>query len=233
MLTMVQNVYADLSVHKHAGCSTHVLTLEVNQHRLTQSSLVSTPGELKQDRHKFLLERLGRYKAGGKQVKEPHRKVQVVSVEQLAPKPPAEPRKYTLNPVVDEENAKIKFNWTIMPPVKSSITYRFGAGDSKFSRGVVYKIKTDQVVNAPIAGDVIFSGVMKEFEHVIMIEKDLENVILVAGVSNSNIKAGDKVYRGQKIGAVVKGGWIYVEFRNAGNPIDPQQVLASGSVNEE
>ena len=74
---------------------------------------------------------------------------------------------------------------------------------------------------------------MKDFEHVVMIEKDFENIILVAGISNADVKQGEKVYRGQKIGSVIKGRWVYVEFRNAGTSIDPQQVLVSGKINED
>lgn len=53
-----------------------------------------------------------------------------------------------------------------------------------------------QIVHAPVGGTVIFSGAMNEFGHVIMIEKDFENIILIAGISNADVKQGDKVCRG-------------------------------------
>lgn len=217
---------------KQLGCGAHSLMAEVNHHRLNQSTLVSNPQAIKQGRHKFLLSRLGKSKDLRELRKPPIQTIQPVRIEQLVPKLPEEPTRYKFNTVVENESTA-KFNWTMMPPVNSPVSQRFGTGEARFAHGIVYKVKSDQVVHAPIAGEVIFSGVMKEFEHVIMIEKDLENVILVAGISNSNLKSGEKVFRGQKIGAVIKGGWIYVEFRNAGNPIDPQKILASGSVNEE
>jgi murein DD-endopeptidase MepM/ murein hydrolase activator NlpD len=223
-----------LSSKQLVGCGAHSLMAEVNHYRLNQSTLVSNPQALKQGRHKFLLSRLGKPKALRALGKPPIQMIQPVRIEQLVPKLPEEPTRYKFSAAVEDESAaKLKFNWTMMPPVNSSISQRFGTGEARFVHGIVYKVKSDQVVHAPIAGEVIFSGVMKEFEHVVMIEKDLENVILVAGISNSNLKSGEKVFRGQKIGAVIKGGWVYVEFRNAGNPIDPQKILASGSVNEE
>lgn len=234
MLAGVNKADAEGLSSKQLGCGTHSLMAEINHHRLNQSTFVSNPQALKLGRHKFLLSRLGKPKALREHGKPPIQKIQPVRVEQPVPKLPEEPTRYKFNAAVEEESAaKHNFNWTMMPPVNSPISQRFGTGEARFAHGIVYKVKSDQVVHAPIAGEVIFSGVMKEFEHVIMIEKDLENVILVAGISNSNLKSGEKVFRGQKIGAVIKGGWIYVEFRNSGNPIDPKKILASGSVNEE
>lgn len=236
MLTGVSQVDAEVTSSKQPSCFTHSLMADVNEHRLSQSALVANPQALKQGRHKFILTRRGMSNLVGHNEKAPIRiqKVQPVRVEQLAPKLPEEPVRQSLTAVVEDETTpKPKFNWTMMAPVKSSISQRFGTGEARFAHGIVFTIKSDQVVHAPIAGEIIFSGPMKEFEHVIMIEKDIENVILVAGISNSNIKSGEKVFRGQKIGTVISGGWIYVEFRNAGNSIDPQQVLASGSVNEK
>lgn len=230
---MNTSVNADLKTATKLAVSTGILTEEINKHRLTQSALSAAPDIIKGDRHRFILGRLGVSKPNIK-VREHVAKVKTVTVEQLIePRLPDEKKKYNLYADVTESRPKLKFNWTMMQPVKEEVSRKFGEGDKKLSQGVVYNIKASQGVHAPVGGIVIFSGLMKEFEHVVMIEKDFENIILVAGISNADIKQGDKVYRGQKIGAVVKGGWIYVEFRNAGIPIDPQQILVSGSVNEE
>ena len=226
-------VHADSKLATKLVSCSGVLTEEVNKHRLTQSALSATPDVIKGDRHRFIL---GRF--GGSQPKIKARKqianVKVITKEQLVePRLPEEKRKHNLYADTTENSPKLKFSWTMMPPVKGGVSYRFDEGEKKLSQGIVYNIKASQVVHAPVGGVVIFSGLMKEFEHVVMIEKDFENIILVAGISNADVKQGDKVYRGQKIGAVVKGGWVYVEFRNAGMPIDPQQILVSGSVNEE
>ena len=226
-------VYADSKVVTKLVSSKGVLTEEVNKHRLTLSGLSATPEVIKGARHQFILSRLGVSKPNMR-VREQVANVKVVTVEQLIePRLPEEKKKYNLYADAAEIRPKFKFNWTMMPPVKGGVSRKFGEGEKKLSQGVVYNIKASQIVNAPVGGVVIFSGLMKEFEHVVMIEKDFENIILVAGISNADIKQGEKVYRGQKIGAVVKGGWIYVEFRNAGIPIDPQQILVSGKINEE
>ncbi len=233
MVCVLMNTYvcADSKiVTKLASCN-GILTEEINKHRLTQSALSATPEVIKGDRHRFILARLGVSKPNIR-AREQVANVKVVTVEQLIePRLPDEKKKYTL--YADAIESRPKFNWMMMPPVKGGVSRKFGEGDKKLSQGVVYNVKASQVVHAPVGGVVIFSGLMNEFEHVVMIEKDFENIILVAGISNADVKQGDKVYRGQKIGAVVKGGWVYLEFRNAGMPIDPQQILVSGNVNEE
>jgi septal ring factor EnvC (AmiA/AmiB activator) len=223
------------------------LTEEVNQHRLTQSALSAPSDVIKGDRHRFVLSRLralhsrtnAKTKVNAKTKTKVKAKQQIVNVNDVSkekieePRLPKEEKKHTLYIDTTETRARPKFNWTMMHPVKGGVSYKFGEGSRSLSQGVVYTIRANQMVRAPMGGVVIFSGAMKEFEHVVMIEKDLENIILVAGINTANVKQGDKVRRGQKIGAVVKGGWIYVEFRNLGIPIDPQQILVSGSVNED
>jgi murein DD-endopeptidase MepM/ murein hydrolase activator NlpD len=232
-ILMNTSVYADLKLATKLVSCSGVLTEEVNKHRLTQSALSATPELIKGDRHRFILSRFGSSQPKIK-IRQKIAEVKIVTKEQLIePQLPEEKRRHKLYADTTESSPKLKFNWTMMPPVKGGVSHKFGEGEKKLSQGVVYNIKASQVVHAPVGGVVIFSGLMKEFEHVVMIEKDFENIILVAGISNADVKQGDKVYRGQKIGAVVKGGWVYVEFRNAGMPIDPQQILVSGKVNEE
>lgn len=213
-----------------------VLREEFNQHRITQSTLSVPPAILRADRHRFILERLRHSSISCLSKSDKHTIVSIkaVSSDSLNPMLPEEEKTYSIKLADTAISApKIKFDWTMMSPVKSTIAYKFGEGEKKLSQGIVYKINANQVVHAPVNGVVIFSGIMNEFEHVVMIEKDFENIILVAGISNADVKQGDKVYRGQKIGTVIKGKWIYVEFRNAGVSIDPQQVLVSGKMNEE
>ncbi|MDP3936043.1 MAG: peptidoglycan DD-metalloendopeptidase family protein [Alphaproteobacteria bacterium] len=230
---MNTTVYGDSKPSAKLRSCSGFLTEEVNKHRLTQSALSATPEVIKGDRHRFILGRWGVSKPNIK-AREQVTNIKVVTTEQLVePLLPEEKKKHNLYADTTERKPKLTFNWTMMPPVKGVVSRKFGEGEKKLSQGVVYNIKASQIVHAPVGGMVIFSGLMKEFEHVVMIEKDFENIILVAGISNADVKQGDKVYRGQKIGAVVKGGWVYVEFRNAGIPIDPQQILVSGSVNEE
>lgn len=211
----------------------YALREEVNRHRLRQSTLITSPETLREDRHRFILKRSANPKVRLKH-KVDMAKVRVVTVDTLKNVLPDEKKKYnTLYSKKEDVLPKINFDWTIMPPVKAPITSKFNQGEKKLSKGIVYKIGANQNVHAPVGGVVIFSGVMKDFERVVMIEKDFENIILVAGISNADVKQGEKVYRGQKIGSVIKGRWVYVEFRNAGTSIDPQQVLVSGKINEE
>jgi murein DD-endopeptidase MepM/ murein hydrolase activator NlpD len=232
-IAMMSMISAESSAAVKSACNKGMLREEVNRHRLTHSTLIVSPDALRTDRHRFILERLGKPKTTLKYSND-IAKVCVVPVNTLQPVMADETKKYnTLYSDKENKAPKVKFDWTMMPPVKAPIAYKFGHGEKKLSQGAVYKVSANQIVHAPVDGIVIFSGVMKDFEHVVMIEKDFENIILVAGISNADVKQGDKVYRGQKIGSVIKGRWVYIEFRNAGTSIDPQQVLVSGKINEE
>lgn len=234
-IAMMSMISAESNAAVKPNCNKGMLREEVNRHRLTQSTLIVSPDALRTDRHRFILERLGKLKPNSKaKASDQIAKVRVVPVNTLQPVLTDETKKYnTLYSDKENKAPKVKFDWTMMPPVTAPIAYKFGHGEKKLSQGIVYKVSANQIVHAPVDGIVIFSGVMKDFEHVVMIEKDFENIILVAGISNADVKQGDKVYRGQKIGSVIKGRWVYIEFRNAGTSIDPQQVLVSGKINEE
>lgn len=233
---MTPMIYADESFAAvKSKCTKGILCKKMNQHRLTHSTLLVPKNVLMEDRHRFILERLGNAKTNlTTTVIAQASNVRAVPVDALKPVLSDEPKK--INGLYSDDGdvtPKLKFDWTMMPPVRASIAYKFGEGEKKLSQGIVYEVKSNQIVHAPIDGVIIFSAIMKEFEHVVMIEKDFQNIILVAGISNADVKQGDKVYRGQKIGSVIKGRWVYVEFRNSGTSIDPEQVLVSGKINEE
>lgn len=221
--------YGDARIETKSGGASGMLTQEINQHRLKYSSLGTTPRSLKEERYRFILNRLGLPIAPPKR---PESRVKVVPMDSLASNSVKAPQ--VTPPLECAIKAPVRrFDWTMMSPVKAKISQRFGEGEKKLSRGIVYTVDVSQTVHAPIAGEIIFAGPIKDFGDVVMIEKDFENIILLAGISQRTIKQGEKVYRGQKLGAVVKRGWVYLEFRNEGNPIDPQQILMSGNINEE
>jgi len=222
--------YGEVRIEHNSGVTPGMLTQEINQRRLRHSSLGPPPRSLKEERYRFILNRLGLPIIPPKK---PESGVKVVPMDPLtsshtSKESPIKPAiEYGIKPPVR------KFDWTMMSPVKAKISQRFGEGEKKLSRGIVYTADVSQPVHAPIAGEIIFAGPIKDFGDVVMIEKDFENIILLAGISQRTIKQGEKVYRGQTLGAVVKRGWVYLEFRNEGNPIDPQQILMSGNTNEE
>lgn len=221
--------YADSRIESRLPPKKRVLTQEVNQHRLRYSSLGSSPYSLKEERHRFILHRLGLPVALSKAAES---RVTIVAMD---PSVTNQCEEHHTKPTLEYsvKTTARKFEWSMMAPVKAKISKRFGEGEKKLSQGVVFNVESSQPVHAPIAGEVIFAGPIKDFGEVVMIEKDFENIILLAGINQTTIKQGEKVYRGQKVGAVVKRGWIYLEFRNEGNPIDPQQILVSGNMNEE
>lgn len=219
------------AVDKKNGSIGSVLSEVINQQRLKHSNLSVPPSALQEERHRFVLGRQlksQKYKkpetSEVKEAKKEGPKVRRLSEDdiktvQKVPLPKLE--KVT-------ERELIKFDWTMMAPVKAAVTKKFGEGDEKLSRGIVFDVYNNQTVHAPVDGEVIFAGPLKGFGYVVMIEKDMMNIVLVAGISYLEVKQGVRVYRGQKIGAMIKDSWVYLEFRNEGVSIDPQQVLVSG-----
>jgi murein DD-endopeptidase MepM/ murein hydrolase activator NlpD len=221
--------YGEVRMDPNPTATKGILTQEINQHRLKHSSVSTPPRSLKEERYRFILNRL---RLPIDPPKKPESRVKIVPMDSLASNSSKESSiKSPLERTI--KSPARRFDWTMMPPVKAKISQRFGEGEKKLSRGIVYTADVSQPVHAPIAGEIIFAGPIKDFGDVVMIEKDFENIILLAGISQRTIKQGEKVYRGQTLGAVVKRGWVYLEFRNEGNPIDPQQILISGNINEE
>lgn len=208
-----------------------LLSEVINQQRLRHSNLSVPPSALQEERHRFVL---------GRQLKaQKHKKSETSEIKEAKKEGPKVRRlseddikavqKVPL-PKLEKvtERELIKFDWTMMAPVKAAVSKKFGEGEEKLSRGIVFNIYNSQTVHAPVDGEVIFAGPLKGFGYVVMIEKDMMNIVLVAGISYLDVKQGMRVYRGQKIGAMIKDSWVYLEFRNEGVSIDPQQVLVSG-----
>lgn len=126
-----------------------------------------------------------------------------------------------------EKSTKSALRRVISAPVKAEICTAERKKNQYFSKGVQYKIKTGSVVSAPVGGEVIFAAPFKEYRKIVMIEQDIDNLVLVAGLTSLSVKQGDHVLCGQKIGNVTKNKWIYLEVRHKGEAIPPEKVLAS------
>lgn len=191
----------------------------LNVHRVKQSSLATPPKKLHLNRHLFVVSGIM------KQVhKTPVERVTQTQVTVILP----DKAKSMERSLAVLEEPQTMFNWDMRSPVKTPISKEFQQGAGKLSKGVIYNIYTKQIVYSPIAGKVIYAGSMEGFGYVVMIERDVENIVLVAGISNTSIKQGQRLDRGQKLGTVIKGDWIYLEFRHEGIPVDPKLVLMSG-----
>lgn len=201
------------------------ITQEVNHQRLCHSNLHVSPKTLQQQRHAFALERLRRDSAKTTPAQAEKRVVHLDNAP-LQPTVSKIPPPAIVRPM-PSLTAEKRFDWTMIPPVKAAISHKFGEGEKKLSQGIIYTVRSDQMVMAPVGGEIIFAGTLSGFGHVVMIEKNFESIILVAGMKGLNIKQGDTVCRGQTIGSVVKGNWVYLEFRHEGSPINPEQLLAT------
>lgn len=187
-----------------------VLTTSINMSRVHLANLTSGKDMVNRARYELIFRR--------------HQLEKELPVKQSK----ASLKKESSNGEVAKSASKLQLDWTIMAPVKAQIKHWFGQGDGKLSRGVVYEILSDLSVYAPIDGEVVFAGPVKEFGYVVMIEKDYKNLVLLSGLGFLKVRHGEVVYRGQPIGTVVKGDSLYLEFRNAGVSVDPKAVLVAG-----
>ncbi len=192
------------------------LTENVNYQRIQSASLSANKHLLDQGRLSLVL---------GRRIN--HQSFQKVSDQQKGRDKNKASDQLVVSKAINKPTA-VQLDWTIMPPIKSHVKYWFGEGEGKLSKGIVYGVLVDQIVYAPIDGEIVFAGVVKDFGYVVMIEKDHQNLVLLSGISYLKVSNGDIVYRGQGIGTMVKGGSLYLEFRNSGFPVDPKQMLASG-----
>lgn len=136
------------------------------------------------------------------------------------------------SPVMEEvtdlkKPEKLELGLKIAAPVKAEISNVTGKKSQYFSKGIQYKIEIGSVVSAPVGGEIIFAAPFKEYGKIVIIEQDIDNLVLIAGLTSLNVKQGDRVFCGQKIGNVTKNKWIYLEVRHKGEAIPSEKVLAS------
>ncbi|MEZ7893326.1 MAG: peptidoglycan DD-metalloendopeptidase family protein [Candidatus Wallbacteria bacterium] len=130
-----------------------------------------------------------------------------------------------------------KFDW----PINGTIVSKF----SPESKGIILKVALNSPVKAVNAGEVVFSGQMKGYGNLIILDH-LDGMFSIYGFNAKNIvKKGDNIKAGQKVavGGVKSGeGYAkaYFEIRNIekGNSepssVDPLKYLKpSGNSNSE
>jgi murein DD-endopeptidase MepM/ murein hydrolase activator NlpD len=119
--------------------------------------------------------------------------------------------------------------------VTSSFAMRFHPIQKRWKRhlGVDYGAPTGTPVRTVGDGRVIFAGVKRGFGNVIEIQHDSKNTTLYAHLSRFYVRKGQRVERGERIGAVGSTGWatgphLHFEHRVAGVHQNPA-LLARNS----
>lgn len=132
---------------------------------------------------------------------------------------------------------------TLDPPVRATLLHGFDQPDAAgiVRQGVVLATTPEALVTTPWAATVRYSGPLAGHGLVIIIEPGEDMLLVLAGLGESLVQAGEILPRGAPIGMMPAAGaaeivtgsrteTLYFELREAGNPIDPEPWFAfSGS----
>jgi len=121
-------------------------------------------------------------------------------------------------------------------PTEGRIAVPFGAqvhprfGTRTFRNGVDIEAPDGKGVEAVLPGHVVYTGWLKGYGKLIIIDHGNELYTLYAHVSEIEVKEADEVRQGQRIGTVgdtgsLAGPRLYFEVRYQGKPQDPEQWL--------
>ena len=134
------------------------------------------------------------------------------------------------------EDAKyIKENYNIKAPLKGIITSKFGCRVddnpivSAYHTGLDIAANTGTTISAALDGKVVEASNISGYGKCIMIQKD--NIIMVyAHCSKLNVKKGQSVKQGEKIGEVgmtgnATGPHVHFEIRYDGRYVNPEDIL--------
>ena len=121
-------------------------------------------------------------------------------------------------------------------PTEGRITTAFGAqvhprfGTRTFRNGVDIEAAEGREVAAVYAGHVVYTGWFKGYGNLIILDHGGEYYTLYAHVAEIEVKEGDDVRQGQRVGTVgdtgsLAGPRLYFEVRYQGKPQDPAEWL--------
>lgn len=115
---------------------------------------------------------------------------------------------------------------TLLSPVQGSLTKKY----SRSNQGLTLSAAARSDVKAPYNGRVEFSGPFKDYESVVILNVGEGYFLLLTGLSNTIVDVGDRLIRGDIVGALPASqtgrSEIYLELRKDGSPIDPSPWFA-------
>jgi septal ring factor EnvC (AmiA/AmiB activator) len=116
----------------------------------------------------------------------------------------------------------------MIQPISGRLLKSFGRGE----KGHTYAGRPGGQVIAPYAGRVEFSGPFKNYDNVVILNVGDGYFVLLTGLDDLFIDAGDTVRRGEPVGKLPSrtGAELYIELRRNGSPVNPKPWLASQDV---
>ncbi len=111
----------------------------------------------------------------------------------------------------------------MLQPVSGRLIKAYGRGE----KGQTYAGRPGGQVLSPYAGRVEFSGPFKNYDNVVIINVGDGYFVLLTGLNDLYIDAGDTVRRGEPVGKLPNrtGAELYIELRRNGSPVDPKPWL--------
>ena len=116
----------------------------------------------------------------------------------------------------------------MVQPVSGRLLKSYGRGE----KGQTYVGRPGGQIIAPYAGRVEFSGPFKNYDNVIILNVGDGYFVLLTGLNDLYVDAGETVRRGEPVGKlpVQKGPELYIELRRNGSPVNPKPWLAAQDV---
>ena len=141
-------------------------------------------------------------------------------------KPGAKPAKKLVLPKGTKRFAQAK--GSMLQPVSGHLLKRYGRGE----KGITYAGRSEGQVIAPYAGRIEFSGPFKNYENVIILNVGDGYFVLLTGLNELFVDAGDTIQRGEPVGKLPSqtGAELYIELRKNGSPVDPKPWLGASDV---
>ena len=117
----------------------------------------------------------------------------------------------------------------IQMPVQGLIISDFGEGKDfhKLKNGLVFKVKQDSFVTAPINGTVIYANKFRGYGNLVIIEDDNGFTCVLIGMKNLLVSSGNEVLKGEPIAKIFPDlrSELYFELRQNGKVINPKSKV--------
>jgi murein DD-endopeptidase MepM/ murein hydrolase activator NlpD len=143
-----------------------------------------------------------------------------------------------LNALLEDRPTDVSFGAPTVWPVRGLVTSPFGARRSPYGEGreMHTGIDISASYGLPVAatgnGEVIFAGRDPGYGGLVVIDHGAQLDTFYGHLSALYVREGQKVHRGQPIGAVgatgrATGAHLHYEVRVNGNPVDPRRYLVN------
>ncbi len=122
----------------------------------------------------------------------------------------------------------------LIMPVRGKLVLAYGQtaiGADAVSKGISIQTRTQAQVVAPYDGQVVYAGEFRGYGQILIIEHGGRYHTLLAGLERIDAVAGQWILAGEPIGVMgspqERSPELYLEFRHAGQPVNPLPWLAT------